>query len=314
MSFLKILTLLIFQTTAISCAKILGVFLFPSVSHQVVYTNVMAELSKHGHEVTVITTDPISNPNLKNYTEIDIHNEAYDFKRKSTVFGLIERLDIQLTEKTYTKVLEMLTGMCELHLSLPQVQKLIQSGQKFDLIFIIFLGTPCLNAYGYHYNAPIIGISSFELFSMGYDIIRAPNNPAIDTFVYLPYIGHRNLFQKLRCLIFIIYNKILYHWYILPKQDAIARKYFGDDLPYIGDLDANISLVMAYTNPALLYPRANVPALIEIGGGDIHFSKPKKLPKVREREKKKFFCHCLLTRLFQRFLYKERKKKNFCAT
>lgn len=53
-------------------AKILGVFTIPSVSHQVMFQPIWKELSLRGHEVTVVTPNPLNDPTLTNLTEIDI--------------------------------------------------------------------------------------------------------------------------------------------------------------------------------------------------------------------------------------------------
>lgn len=71
---------------------------------------------------------------------------------------------------------------------------------------------------------------------------------------------------------------MLYYWYELPKSDRIARKYFGDDMPYLGDIIKNISLLMVNVNPILNPVRANVPNIIEMN--QIHIKEPKPLPKV----------------------------------
>ncbi|KAJ8959692.1 hypothetical protein NQ318_021883 [Aromia moschata] len=55
------------------CANILGIMPTPSYSHQIVYTPLWKELSLRGHNVTVITTNPVRDPKLVNLTEIDIH-------------------------------------------------------------------------------------------------------------------------------------------------------------------------------------------------------------------------------------------------
>ena len=55
------------------CARILGVVPIPSYSHQIVYRPIWRELSLRGHQVVVMTTDPMKDPALTNLTEIDWH-------------------------------------------------------------------------------------------------------------------------------------------------------------------------------------------------------------------------------------------------
>jgi hypothetical protein len=41
------------------CARILGIFPSPSFSHQIVFQTIMKALVARGHQVTVISTDPL---------------------------------------------------------------------------------------------------------------------------------------------------------------------------------------------------------------------------------------------------------------
>lgn len=62
-------------------AKILGIIPTPSYSHQLAFQPIWRELSLRGHNVTVITANPLNDPKLINLTEINI----------STVYDCIKR-------------------------------------------------------------------------------------------------------------------------------------------------------------------------------------------------------------------------------
>jgi len=72
-----------------------------------------------------------------------------------------------------------------------------------------------------------------------------------------------------------------YHFSHLKRQDAISKKYFGNDTPYVGDLEKNVSLVLTNTHYTTGVIRPLVPAIIEIGGPPLHLPPVKPLPKVR---------------------------------
>lgn len=55
------------------------------------------------------------------------------------------------------------------------------------------------------------------------------------------------------------------------------RKIFGSDLPYAGDLEKLIVLMLVNSNPAVDYPDNNPPNIIQVGGMQI--KEPKPLPK-----------------------------------
>lgn len=68
-------------------ARILGVFAFPSISHQIVFQPIWRELSLRGHQVTVLTPNPIHDQSLTNLTEIDLsftYKTLKKFKEKAS--------------------------------------------------------------------------------------------------------------------------------------------------------------------------------------------------------------------------------------
>lgn len=88
-----------------------------------------------------------------------------------------------------------------------------------------------------------------------------------------------SFWQRLRH--FFIIWRFLYSYRTtwLSKQAALARKYFGSDIPCLNDLAKNMSLVLINQQRAISAVRPNVPKVIEIGG--FHLSKkPANLSKV----------------------------------
>lgn len=57
----------------------------------------------------------------------------------------------------------------------------------------------------------------------------------------------------------------------LPRQTAVAQKYFGNlaPLPSLDSLSKNISMTLVYTHRAISFPRPAMPGLINIGGAHI---------------------------------------------
>lgn len=58
---------------------------------------------------------------------------------------------------------------------------------------------------------------------------------------------------------------------VIPKLDALTKKYFGTDFPHINELRKNVSLMFVNQELPISYARPNVPKIIEIGG--LHVSK-----------------------------------------
>lgn len=105
-----------------------------------------------------------------------------------------------------------------------------------------------------------------------------PRHPAFMPDVLLGFGERMNFLERIQNTAFNIWYRYLHHWVIVPGWDKIARKYFGNDLPYVGDMEKNISLVLINTNAVLDYVKPTVPGVIEIG--QMHIRPKKPLPKV----------------------------------
>lgn len=81
---------LIFAISDGESYKILAVFPIPSISHQVVFRKITQELARRGHEITVITPDPIyrNGDAPSNFIEIDVHDISYSLWAKAVTHSL----------------------------------------------------------------------------------------------------------------------------------------------------------------------------------------------------------------------------------
>lgn len=73
----------------------------------------------------------------------------------------------------------------------------------------------------------------------------------------------------------------IYSWFnnFANKQQKIAEKYFGNDIPHIIDVAKNMSLILINQEPLLAYPRPEIPNIVHFSG--LHIAKtPPSLPKV----------------------------------
>jgi hypothetical protein len=74
----------------------------------------------------------------------------------------------------------------------------------------------------------------------------------------------------------------IYSWFnnFANKQQQIAEKYFGNDIPHIMDVAKNMSLVLINQEPLLAYARPEIPNVVHFSG--LHIAKtPPSLSKVR---------------------------------
>ncbi|KAF2892703.1 hypothetical protein ILUMI_13475 [Ignelater luminosus] len=263
----------------VECAKILGVFIIPSISHQCVFQPIWKELSLRGHEVTVLTPNPLKDPTLVNLTEIDLEF-TYEILRKSNLQDSMtkEQSMLQIINNMY----KLLGDIAEAELSHPPVQSLIKDkNKKFDVMLVEFLH-PAMYALSARFNCPMIGITSLGTFIVGHDAVGNPSHPGLNPDLLLPFMGSLGFFERLYSMSFAIWYRLYYYYYIIPQQDKVARKYISENLPYLGDIERNVSMLFLNVNPIIHPIRPNVPAIVELGKMHIQVKKP--LPPDLQKE------------------------------
>ncbi|KAL3288276.1 hypothetical protein HHI36_002724 [Cryptolaemus montrouzieri] len=225
--------LLITVSSRAYSAKILAYFSAPSISHQYVYQPIWKELSIRGHNVTVITPNPLKDPELENLTEIDV----------SVAYKLFERLDISNLRRETTKISDIIWIYHEaskyvnhVAISHDDVGKIMNKPEHyFDLI--IFEANNLIG-YGlqHKFKAPSITISSLGLTFYTHYIFGNPVHPILYPDGLSVAHGKLSLWQKFDSLYVTLETWWTFKFYVVPDAYRVAQLYFGSDMPYIEDL------------------------------------------------------------------------------
>lgn len=274
MNKLSVTLLLLFCANQVLCARILGVFMTPSYSHQVVYQPIWKELSLRGHEVTVITPNPLHDNTLTNLTEIDL-SESYTLWRRENEKGLFEDKTLLGEMRRFAKIFETLAHF---QLGHPEVQALINNrNQTFDLLLVEYL-YPAMYAFKDLYNCPMIGITSLGLTPFGNEMIGNPKNPAMEPDFTMDVSVSQTFKERLMSTVLDLAGRVLPRLSLMKKMDKLVAQYIGQDIRPMREIVQDFSLVIVNSNLAIRNSRPTVPNLIDISG--IHIRKPKQLPKV----------------------------------
>jgi len=125
------------------------------------------------------------------------------------------------------------------------------------------------------------GIMSMDLqnchrFNLGSPVMPShPSNWELESFTGL----NQPFWRRLVNFFNTWWN--IYSWFnnFANKQQKIAEKYFGNDIPHITDVAKNMSLVLINQEPLLAYARPEIPNIVHFSG--LHISKtPPSLSKV----------------------------------
>ncbi|XP_068623994.1 uncharacterized protein [Battus philenor] len=260
----------------IDAAKILSIYPCPSISHQVVFRPITLELINRGHQVTVLTADPIYQKGNapKNLTEIDVHDVSYAMVKKNyKTFAVGSKTDIK---DQFRAILDTISNTFEQQVYTKEVQNLIKnSKEEFDLIIIESIVFPAL-VYRHIFKAPTILISSFGPFLGSYEIMGAPTNPLLYHNMMRQRLYNLTLWEKVTEL----YNQaIMYYDLSLHevKVNNMLKRLFGPETPSLSTLKDDIDMMFVNINPIWEGNYPVPPNVIHLGG--LHQKAPKKLPK-----------------------------------
>ncbi|XP_072754820.1 uncharacterized protein [Anoplolepis gracilipes] len=276
----------IVQYNMIYAKRILVITNFPSYSHQVVYRGLCLELNKQGYEIVSVTPNPIKNSSLKNYREIDLnhlYNVLPEYKTLLTFKSITEAsLQLKLLEVEESIIWPVSHILNHMVFKNEEMKKLYatDSNEHFDAVIVAQGPTTSLNAFAYRFNAPLIGISSMDVYNNLRYMSGSPILPSHISNWQANTVPENNMSFWRRLVNFCEVWKHIYDWMNvhIPIEDALAKKYLGEDLPHIVDITKNLSIYLVNKHPALFPVRPEQPNVIYFHG--FHIAKvPPALPK-----------------------------------
>lgn len=273
----KLILLSFFAISQIESARILGVFPIPSISHQVVFRALSLELVKRGHELVVVTTDPMYRNKTapENLTEIDIGflYEKWisdDIRQRRGVIMMAN--DWMYIEPN--SFIHQVAGI----FNSTELSKIIKDkNKKFDLI--IFETMSYLPLVLCHiFKAPAIMFSSFRGLADSFATVGAiSRHPILYPHTFRDkFISDLNIFEK----IYEIYME--YELYKLEQRlekevDDHLRQQFGS-VPPKKELNKYVQLLFVNAHPLFDGNRPVPPGVVYLGA--MHLQPTKELPEV----------------------------------
>ncbi|KAK5640108.1 hypothetical protein RI129_010919 [Pyrocoelia pectoralis] len=256
-----------------NCAKILGIVPTPSYSHQVVFLSLFKELSLRGHQLTVLTTDPMNDPKLTNLTEIDLR-----FSYKIWNENIMKNA-LNFNDNPIGTIIDFYKSTIEIQdeqLSHPSVRALIEGDEKFDLIIIEAI-MPAMFGFVAKFKCPYIAMFSLEATVDWYTAMGSPTHPVLYPDSIYPFDDRLTFGQRLLVTLGMPLFQIFAN-YICSLQEHLIRNHFGTDSPPAKHLIRNADMLFVNTDPIFHRVRPLVPTVLQIGGGS-HMNPQKPLPQ-----------------------------------
>ncbi|XP_069697456.1 UDP-glycosyltransferase UGT5-like [Periplaneta americana] len=276
MGFQKVAVILVASFYIAHGAQILGLFPFPGKSHMIVNSALMKELARRGHQVTVMSFFPESQP-IPNLT--DIYLGKMEYKAHSipgNMFDLGEMSPFAIANMLF----QMGVSMTDTALQSEGAVKLINSeDHHFDLVIMEAFFNEAFLGYAHKFNASIVQLClSGGTHWMG-DWVGNPNVYSFVPDIFLGYGDKMTFWERLVNTVVGTYWRMGRAYYYLPKQDAVMKKHFKalQTLPHLSDLERSTSLILLNNHFSLSAPRPLLPSMVQVGG--LHVKPPNKLPQ-----------------------------------
>lgn len=265
-------------------ARILAIVPTPSYSHQIPYRPLWIELHKRGHEVVLVTSNPIPNMNATTFKQIDISGS---YKNIRTINFINLRFD-KVAWLTFVEnnLLDMTEVFAEFVLNHTDMRALYapNSNEKFDLVMVEMLAAPATYVFSHRFNAPLIGLCSLGNLAINEYILGGVVLPSHEyTWEMETNVGIHQPFWK-RLQNFLKISRILYimHRDLYPRQQKLVEKYFGTNLPQMIEIQKNTSLLFINQADPLTPARPKLANMITFTSFHVEPNQPP-LPKDLKR-------------------------------
>lgn len=262
----KQLSVLVLLVTVVSASKILFLSCTPAPSHQKPFQQLWRALSLKGHEVHVLTPNPLNDSTLTNLTEYDLSDfyvllaqteGSIRFLTQKPGLWSVFIKDIKATElfsvRLYNRTLHH-----------PETRRLLDNNESFDVVIVEWL-FPTLASFAAHYGAPLIGITSLGAPLVALDALSNPSHPVVNPDMNLPLKVNLDFMERLVSVLYSVYVRLYYKLVVLPREDVNVRGLFKEDLPYLGEVEKNVSVLLMNRNPAFHRPLPLFPNTVELG-------------------------------------------------
>lgn len=259
------------------CARILAVSPLPSYSHQVAFRPIWKELSLRGHNVTLITTDPINNSSLTNLTEIDIHDVTYQIWRSSGIVRLMQQKETKRNPfSMLDKYMNVFGNLTDTVLEQKEVKQLLESDMSFDLVITEPLLTVGLG-FADWYKSKLIFIMSLDATSNLHAAMGNPTHPVLYPEIVFTF-SSESYITRVLATFFSLSTTIFRSRYQKFCTDLL-RKHFGENTSSLRDIIDKTNMLFVNVNPIFGGVRPVTPSTIYFGRGS-HLEPERPLPTV----------------------------------
>lgn len=253
--------------------NILAIFPYQGRSHNIMFEPLMKGLARAGHNVDVVSHFVPKDP-PPGFNHISLKGSLHFYVNNMTVTKASNM-------NTVTGCVHFISGqephdLCNL-MRLPQLQNILHTKKKYDLMITEVFGTNCFLAIAHKLKLPVIGVLTSAMYPWAYGPVNDDDNPSYIPTQLGSFSSKMDFFERLENLAIHTLSKLLFFYYDKTVSEPLARQYV-EDLPPLNDIYYNISLMLVNAHRSINGARPTNPAVIDIAG--VHIDKEQKLTEV----------------------------------
>lgn len=289
MKLLKLTSMLCFRTLTIVLltatlaensdeARILASVPTCSYSHQIVFRPLWKALARNGHEIVLLTADPMEEE-VENIRQIDL-SVGYDVMERHGYNKIISNSD-EMDLSFFTKMSTIIHDISMEQLLLPDMQRLIHNkSEKFDLLMLEIAFNPHI-AFAEKFGIPIIGLYSMDVLNYIHNNMGNDVHPVLHAELanFAGWTQPLSFTQRIFAVLFNILMNSYGEFFVNPMMNKIIQEVFGKNSRPIEELIKETDMLFLNVNPALHPIRAVTPNTIMFGGGTHLDTVAKPLPE-----------------------------------
>lgn len=157
-----------------------------------------------------------------------------------------------------------------------ELQKLLSSKEKFDLVIMEQFINEAQLYIPHYFKAPLILVSSVGSGTWTNHYVSNPSALSHVPHYFLPFSGKMSFWERVNNVFWTFYDQIYSNLIVYPKHEEILHKFYPE-APPLKDLMKNVSLVLLNSHVSFKEPSPHVPNMIEIGG--YHVKPTGKIPE-----------------------------------
>ncbi|XP_063367014.1 UDP-glycosyltransferase UGT4-like [Cydia amplana] len=246
-------------------ARILSFLPVTAITHSMVFKPIHEELLRRGHEIVVVTANPLykNTQAPENLTEIDIHNVSYSHAREHRITSITKEETDPI--QNLRRYFEFSANTFAKQIQTPEVQKLLEHKSRyFDLLFLDASSRISI-VLAYVFNAPVIAVCAIGAIERHNHNFGVPTHPILYPQMQRQRLYDLTMWEKIKEL----FTEIVIHKVTKDTEEhdnRVLKHLFGPKTPTIAELDKNIDMLFYGEVPIWEDNRPMPPNVIYIGG------------------------------------------------